>query len=339
MAFDLRASSAPVAMIQIATRAALRTTKIRRLPIDRVLAATLLACGILWIGASDAAAQQPSSFLASRQNRDEAIRAIPFNQLDERVRAGLTPVVSSPSLYRRLPVQAVDCDPDLFQFLVRYPEVIVDIWRLMEVTKVQVTRTGPTTFETSDGSGTVASVELVYGTPHMHVFYASGFYEGPLLRNRLTGSCVLLLRSAYATQSGRYQITNTLDVFAKMDNAGVELLAKTLHPVVGKTADYNFIETSKFVSQLSQASESNGPGIQRLAANLTNVEPVVRQAFAQHADVVYQRGLLRQNSPLDPLTAAGSMHGNAAFRLAPATGPGTQLMPVTPRQHTPAYRR
>jgi hypothetical protein len=171
------------------------------------------------------------------------------------------------------------------------------------------------------------------------VFYAEGYYEGPLLRNRLTGSCVLILRSAYANQGGRYQVTNTLDVFAKMDNAGVELLAKTLNPIVGKTADSNFIETSKFVSQLSQAAESNGPGMQRLAANLAGVQPVVRQAFAQYADVVYQRSLLRQSSPLDPLTAAGSANGEAAYRLAPLADPSAQLAPVTPRQHAPAFRR
>ena len=339
MAYDLRSSSAPGAIVQIAAWVALRIWGIKRDRINRYLSAALVACGVLLLGPSDVLAQQSPSFFGARRTRDEAIRAIPFNQLYEPMRAKLSSVVSSPSLYRRLPVQVVDCDPDMFLFLVRYPEVIVDIWRLMEVTKVQVTRTGPTTFNAADGSGTVASVELIYGSPNLHVFYASGYYEGSLLRSRLTGSSVLVLRSAYSNQNGRYQVTNTLDVFAKMDNAGIELLAKTLNPLVGRSADFNFIETSKFISQLSQASEANGPGMQRLAANLTGIEPVVRQAFAQHAEVVYQRGLLRQPGPLDPLTAAGSANGNATYRLAPGTGPSAQLSPVMPRQHAPAYRR
>jgi hypothetical protein len=209
----------------------------------------------------------------------------------------------------------------------------------MEVTKVQVTRTGPTTFNATDGSGTVATVELVYGTPNMHVFYGSGYYDGPLLHNRLTGSCVLVLRSTYGADSGRYQVTNTLDVFAKMDNSGVDLLAKTLYPLVGRSADFNFVETSKFVGQLSQAAEANGAGVQRLPAKLTGIEPEVRQAFSQHAEVVYQRALLRQAPALDPLTASSSSDGTYTHHLVPGTSPSAGLSPVMPRQHIPAYRR
>ncbi len=339
MAYDLRSGSAPDAILQIASAVALRTWGMKCNRINRFLLATLVACGLLLFDTSDLLAQQQPTFLNARQTRDEAARAIPFNQLDESVRARLSPVVSSPSLYRRLPVQVVDCDPDLFLFLVRYPEVIVDIWRLMEVTKVQVTRTSPTTFNATDGSGTVANVELVYGSPNVHVYYGSGYYEGPLLRNRLTGSCVLVLRSGYDIQSGRYQIINTLDVFAKVDHSGVDLLAKTLNPLVGRSADFNFVETSKFVSQLSQASEANGPGMQRLAAKLTGIEPTVRQAFAQHAEVVYQRGLLRQANALDPLTATSPSNPGATHHVLPGTSPSAQLSPVMPRQHIPAYRR
>jgi hypothetical protein len=304
--------------------------------------AALLACGTLWSCPARTLAQE-SSFLANRQMRDEAVRAVPIGQIDPRHRAKLSDIVTRPSIYRRLPVQTVDCDPDMFVFLVRYPEVIVNIWRLMDVTKVQLTRTGPTTFDATDGAGTVTSVELVYGTSNVHVFYAEGYYEGPLLRNRITGSAVILMRSVYGNQNDRLQVTNTLDVFARLDNAGVELLAKTLNPLVGKAADFNFVETSKFVGQVSKASESNGPGMQRLAANLTAVDPAVRQAFSQHADVVYQRGILRRGVPLEPLSAVGQASAaagdNATYQLAPSIGPSAFLEPVAPRRREAAFRR
>ena len=343
MVYDLRSISAPGATAQIATWLSLRTDGGNRLGLARFMLVALLACGTLWSSSASALAQQPSSFLANRRMRDEAVRSVPIDQIDQRLRAKLSDIVTRPSIYRRLPVQTVDCDPDMFLFLVRYPEVIVNIWRLMDVTKVQLTRTGPTKFDAVDGAGTVTSVELVYGTPNVHVFYAEGYYEGKMLRKRITGSCVILMRSVYGNQNGRTQVTNTLDVFARLDNAGVELLAKTLNPLVGRAADFNFVETSKFVGQVSKASESNGPGMQRLAANLTTVDPAVRQAFAQYAEVVYQRGLLRRGVPPEPLNTASQASAitgdSATNQLAPATGPSATLEPIAPRRREAAFRR
>jgi hypothetical protein len=342
MAHDLRCNSAPSAILRIARGLALRLWGTRRFCIRRCVGATLIVVGTLLGSCHETAAQQPP-LLMRRSVRNEAVQAIPFEQFEQSLRAEVSGIVNSPSLYRRLPAQVIDCDPDLFLFLVRYPEVIVDIWRLMEVTKVQVTRTSPTSFSAADGSGTVANVHLIYSSPEVHVFYATGYYEGPLLRNRLTGSCVLVLRAAYGSSGDRIQVTSSLDVFARLDNAGVELLAKTLNPLVGKTADYNFVETAKFVSQLSQASEKNGPGVQRLAANLTGIDPQVRDAFARYTDIVYQRGVLRQNESSDPLTAAGASTaggGSAGgYDQQGADQPSALLQPVTPRAHAPQFRR
>ncbi|MDV7402867.1 hypothetical protein RZS08_66200, partial [Arthrospira platensis SPKY1] len=71
---------------------------------------------------------QPGDPASSPQARADVLRAIPFNELNEASREKLRPVLEKPSLYRRMPTQAVDCDPDLHLFLIRYPEVIVNIW-------------------------------------------------------------------------------------------------------------------------------------------------------------------------------------------------------------------
>jgi len=343
MDYDLRSTSAPVATTQIAAWLSLRTDSKRRRKSVRILLAALLALGTLWSAPASVRAQQPSSFMANRRARDEAVRAVPIDQINQRLRAKVSDIVSKPSIYRRLPVQDVDCDPDMFLFLVRYPEVIVNIWQLMDVTKVQLTRTGATTFDAMDGAGTVTSVELVYGTSNLHVFYAEGYYEGPMLRSRITGSAVILMRSTYGNQDNRPQVTNTLDVFARLDNAGVELLAKTLNPLVGRAADFNFVETSKFVGQVSKASENNGPGMQRLAANLKAVDPAVRQTFAQYADVVYQRNLLRRGASAEPLGAASQPNADAnesvTRDLLPSSGRNATLEPVAPRHTEAAFRR
>jgi len=287
-----------------------------------------LACAVMaaWFGTGmlpGLALAQIGAGPAGFDTREEAVRSIPFDELNEQAHAKLWRVVSSPSIYRRLPTQAIVCDPDLYVFLIRYPEVVVNIWQLMGVTKVQVKRTGSFTFDASDGSGTVSSVELVYGRPELHVFYAEGYYEGPLLRQRTYGSSVLVLRSTYNQQAGKPQVTHLMDAFVRLDRPGAEIVVKTLQPVVGKAADFNFIESTKFVGQVQQAAEMNAPGVQRLAAKLTAVGPFVRDQFAQYARAAGQRAVLRENSR----AAAGDLR---AVRELPT---------ATIAKPTPAFRR
>jgi hypothetical protein len=182
----------------------------------------------------------------------------------------------------------------------RYPEVVVNIWELMGITQVSIQRIAPTSLKTSDGAGTECVAHVLMSNRDLHLIYAEGFYEGPLLKNRIYGSCVLLLRSVYAPdERGQTIITNHLDVFLKVDNMGVDLLAKTLTPLVGKSADSNFVESAGFLGKISEAAEANGPGVQRLAANLEQVDPAVRDRFADLAATVSHRAALREVNPLE----------------------------------------
>ncbi|MDA1051456.1 MAG: hypothetical protein O3C40_13390 [Planctomycetota bacterium] len=229
-----------------------------------------------------------------QQARHEAINAIPFDQLTEETQAKLWNVVSQPTIYRQLPITVTGSDPDMHVFLVRYPEIIVNIWQLMGVTKVQIQRTGDYTFQASDGAGTVCDVQLVYGDENTHVYYAEGSYEGVLLRKLIRGSCVIVLKSDYSrTEDQDVYVTNQLDLFMQLDNVGAEILARTLHPLVGKSADHNFTESTRFLSQVSRAAETRSGGLQQLAGRLKNVDEPIRERFVQIATAANHRAALR----------------------------------------------
>jgi hypothetical protein len=221
---------------------------------------------------------------------DDAVRSIPFDRMTDEAQGRLWRIVSQPSLYRRLPITRMQADPDLYLFLIRHPEVIVNMWDLMGVTKVRIRRNGEYTFDTSDGAGTNSQVELVYGDRETHVLLAEGTYDGPLFMRMIHGRCLLVLRTGYTRPlHGSTEVTHQLDMFLQLDNVGAELIAKTLHPLVGKTADHNFVEASRFLGQVSQAAESRPEGVQKLAGRLTKIEPAVRDRFSIIASEVYQR--------------------------------------------------
>jgi hypothetical protein len=274
------------------------------------------AAGLLaWNAASRipsaASAAVPLISHANRAARAEAIGQMPLKMLAAPVRAKVQAVVQRPTLYRRLPPQTFACEPDLYLFLVRHPEVVVNMWQLMGITRVKLTRTGRFAFDATDGAGTTSRVEIVYGTRQQHLLLAEGFYDGPLVPRRVTGRCVLLLSSGYSQDAQHEEtVSHRLDVFVQIDNLGVEVIAKTLHPLLGKTADNNFVESTKFLSQVSRVVENNGPGVQRLATRLTNIDPAVRQKFADLASEINQEAILRQ-AQLSDSGASGRLADSA----------------------------
>jgi hypothetical protein len=234
-------------------------------------------------GAQCAAAENPRTKAnTSRGARDEAVRAIPLNSLTREARARATAVIQNTSIYRRLPLQTIDCEPELYAFLARHPEVVVNIWHLMGITQMQLDRIDATHFTVADGEGTKGQLEYLFASPELYVMYSEGTYDGPLYPRTVRGKCLMLLRTRYQRQpNGRYQVVGQLDTFLAVENLGVEVLAKTFQPIIGKAADHNFTETANFVANLSRTAETNEQGVLRLGRKLNRVDARTRQRFLE----------------------------------------------------------
>jgi hypothetical protein len=241
-----------------------------------------------WLPPFSARAASPE--LIERGSYDQAIQSIPFDRLTDSAQERIWKIVSQPSIYRRLPVTQLQSDPDLYLFLVRHPEIIVNMWELMGVTKVKVRRTGDFTFDANDGAGTTGRGELIYGDKETHLVLGEGSYEGPVLKRQIHGRCLVILKSGYTPDdSQKAVVTHRLDMFVQLDDIGADLVARTFHPLVGKSADHNFVETSRFFGQIAQAAETRPTGMQQLAGRLTNVAPEIRERFAGLAADVHAR--------------------------------------------------
>ena len=216
---------------------------------------------------------------SSYSQRQQVIKGLPLKRLTPQAQNRILAVAKSPTLYRRLPTQAIDCDREMFLFLTRKPEVMVGMWDLMGITKVKTKRIGPYQLEAQDGSGTDCQVDLVYGDPSMHIYVAEGSYDGPMVAKPIRGKGVFILRSSYAQSADRRTtVTGTLDCFVQIENLGADLLARTLSPLIGRSADNNFIETARFMAQVSQASEKNPLAMVDVAHRMNQVtEPTKRQ--------------------------------------------------------------
>lgn len=214
--------------------------------------------------------------------RRELISSLPLDRLTADARGRILAIAKSPTLYRRLPTQAITCEPEMFLFLTRQPEVMVGIWELMGITQVQTQRKGPYHLLADDGSGTECSVDLVYGDTSLHLYTAEGSYDGPLVAGAIRGRGVFVVRSSYATGSvGQTTVTGTIDCFVQIDNLGADLIARTLSGLIGRSADYNFTETARFMSQVSLASQQNTAAMIDVAKRISQVDEPTRQGFIE----------------------------------------------------------
>jgi len=227
---------------------------------------------------------------SSRETRATAIRSLPIQQLTPEAGQKIRTVVDDVSYFRRMPAQTVESDPDMFRFLVRHPEVVVNIWDLMGITKVTLSRVGEYQMVGNDGAGTSCKLDLVYGSDSLHIYYCDGTYDGNLWPRELRGQCVVALYNRPAKlPDGRPGMVAWMDAFMRLENAGADLVVKTLGPLVAKTADQNFIECSSFLSQISQTARINPQGLQQVASRLNKIPPDVRSEFIKTSALVAMR--------------------------------------------------
>ncbi len=252
----------------------------------------VLCCGMLSLRGILRAEtiSDPSQAHTSEAVKQSVIQSLPMDKLDVQGRTKVRSVISNITIFRRLPVQVVDCDPDLYLFVVRHPDVIVNTWRALKISKLQLQETGTDKFRMKEVSGTTADLEILYKGHDTQILYAEGNYEGALLKQQVKGRAIFVLKTGYVRETdNRYYITSRLDALLSVDPGAVELVTKTIQPIIGKIADNNFSQTVSFVSSLSRTIELNSLGVQRLALQLPEVRPEVRTQFASLADTISQK--------------------------------------------------
>jgi hypothetical protein len=272
------------------------------------------ASGLLLCGLMLASARGESDSLAAtggRDARNDAVRAIPWKQLSHGEQRMVQYIVQNATLYRRMPTRVIDCDPSVFNFLGQHPEVVTELWKMMGVCNLDLERIGPDTYRATDAAGTSGTMRHLATTwredaQNLALIYCEGTYQGAPLPREVTARSVLLLRSGSTVETnGRPYVTARLDSFILVDRLGAELVAKTIQPLLVKTADHNFVETMKFVSTFSQTAEKNPAGMQRLATKLEKLDDPTRTGMVQVCAQVAAR-----------YQAIGSVRHDANVRLA-----------------------
>lgn len=247
--------------------------------VGRVAAVALALCLSSLAGAQSNDSHDGTSSTAAEQ---AARQSIPWKALSHQDRRLAYYVVRDHSVFRRMPTRVIPCHPDVFTFLAKNPEVVSGVWNVMGISKLQITRLGEGQYRAVDNAGTQGAMRVLHAdwgpeARNRIVIYAEGVYEAKPLPNPIKARSLLVLQSASTTGAdGEPYVTTRLDSFIRFERATADFVAKTLQPLINKTADHNFAETMKFVSTFSQTRDRNPEGMARLAGRLDNVGDDVR---------------------------------------------------------------
>lgn len=260
-----------------------------------------LTGAILMLVVSPILAQAPRPVFVRTSDSVRVTERLPLEKLTAVGRAKIESVTEHASIVCRLPTRQFRCNKDIYLHLVRHPEIAVDIWRQMGVTQLQLRRESEFEFRTRDSSGAASRLELIYGTPELHIFYADGAYTGPILKHQLKGSCVMVLETEYSTNAGQPQVAHRMEVHARLDDVAGDLLARTLKPLVDRVMEHNFRESSRFAAQVYEAAEQNRDVLERYVRRMTRVQPTIKEQFSQLIDAVPGRPMIARDNESLPL--------------------------------------
>lgn len=273
----------------------------------------------LSVGPADLASLINDGGSSSREARRSALDGLCLDRMPEPTRRAVEKCLRSTTLYRHLPAQTFACDGELLAFSLHKPETIVDLWRVLGISRLALDPVGPAQWRLADGYGTVGVLRLLHreqrGRAGTLVFHGRGAYTGPLAPRQLSGSCVLLVRHTPAAPDaeGRERQTVQVDAFLDMDGMGLEIVTRTLQPLIVRSASANLHEICLFMASLSAAAEENPAGVAHLASRLARTEPADRERLAHIA-----RAAAGAERPAAGAEDSGRVQAELAARWLPA---------------------
>jgi hypothetical protein len=223
---------------------------------------------------------------SSREAKRQAVESLPLDRMAAPARQIVERALRQTTLYRRLPVQTFACDAALLEFALVHPEAIVDVWRVLGISRLSLDPAGPQQWRLSDGYGTVGALRLVHrerqGGGSLLVYHGRGGYSGSLAPKPLTGGCLIVVRHhpEPPAADGRVRQNVRIDAFLDVDGMGLELVTRTLQPLIVRSAAMNLTEVCIFMETLSTAAAQNPTGVVRLTDRLARTDPEHRATFA-----------------------------------------------------------
>ena len=185
-------------------------------------------------------------------------------------------------MFRHLPTISFECDPAVYDYFLRNPDVAVATWRAMEISQFQLQEKGADQYHADAGDGSVGEVEVFLHTPTDTLIHCDGAFKSPLLPKPIIARSLMRLQTSFAKeQDGRIIGTHTGDVFVEFPSQAVEAAARVIAPVSHSIADRNFKQMTLFVHLMSQAMVKHPGWVEQTGNKLDGISKQRKLEFLE----------------------------------------------------------
>lgn len=184
----------------------------------------------------------------ARADIEKTLRRIPLSALEGPHRERVEEILTHPLLYRRGPVEAYPCKPELLDWLMRHPLVVAEFWRQMGllVTDLVPLEDG---YECVEGNTLRVRFHEVYSGPNLRIVYCSGEAGRPPLPGKLRAEIVYVFRYHFARQpDGHYFVIQQMESFSTAKGAALKTLMKLTRAVTHRMVDQSMQDMTLYFS-------------------------------------------------------------------------------------------
>ena len=241
--------------------------------------------------------------LSTSAARKQAIADLSLERLTPDAQRKAQSVLKNLGLFRRLPTVSFECDPEVYNYFLKNPDVAVSTWaRHGDFRAVSTAGNGPPSIQGRRRRRLrVGDVELFLQTPLETLIHCDGAFKSPLLTKPIVARSLMRLHTTFAKdQDGRVIGTHSGDVFVEFPSHAVEAVAKVISPVSHGIADRNFKQMTLFVHLMSQAMAKHPGWVEITGNKLDGVSKQKKLEFLEVASKSYtdsRRRLAAVNSP------------------------------------------
>lgn len=255
--------------------------------------------------------------------REQARQAFPLAQLNGEQQRLASSVLGDISLFRRLPTVKCPVDSRVYQFFIEHPEVAVQVWKVLGISRLELRRTSPTTFFADTGDGSTGNIQLLLKTPTQCIVYCDGMFKSPVLTKSIKARTIVVLNSSFQKQAdGTPLVTHSVDMFVSFPSLAVETIARLVSPLSYKYADRNMEEISSFL-RMMDLSMARQPGwVEQVVILMEGLAPECRDRLLKLTAEVYvdaQRKIRNEKGELPSIEAIRPPVQTAAGGEGPTT--------------------
>ena len=266
--------------------------------------------------------ENPANPTVMMREMQATLQKLPWNELTPSTQAKIKKVASGSPLFHRMPQQRVYADPEIYQFLLRHPDMVIGFWEQLGTTQLSFSEVRENHYVLRETGGTVASIEILYRTDNLCIVYAKGEYRGPLLAKAYQGDVILILRTQYSRdEKNEPMVVCDLDTLIQINSLGADMLVKLLFTSLTKVADSNFEVTISFVSEVSRAASRTPIALKDTAEEITSVRQDVCAEFCDIVDMAAMRFARRRQQMPSPTTKRTQQSVAQSLDTLPKTPP------------------